>query len=81
MANEKKLDQYYDFWWETSAISENTISVLLSRPLGGEQIEPLLDSDPLPGVLVLWREPEEQKSVKSPVPGLIYSMNQYHLAG
>ena len=31
--------------------------VLLGRPLGGEQVEPLLDGDPLSGVLVLWREP------------------------
>ena len=32
--------------------------VFLGRPLGGEQVEPLLDGDPLSGVLVLRREPE-----------------------
>merc|ERR1719430_1692976 len=31
--------------------------VFLGRPLGGEQVEPLLDGDPLSGVLVLRREP------------------------
>ena len=60
--------------------------VLLSRPLGGEQIEPLLDGDPLPGVLVLWGEPAVQISVTLSCPSvpdkaIIYSMNQYHLAG
>ena len=31
--------------------------VFLGRPLGGEQVKPLLDGDPLSGVLVLWGEP------------------------